>query len=92
MRSVDRGHFRDMTLDVATISESLARFCTKKGGSGKYHQRIEGPLTFTYDLLLRDELSRFQLRDKIIDWVLLHKVGKRKEFLCKHVLVRQSKT
>lgn len=28
MRRVDRGHLSDMTLDVATMSESFARFCT----------------------------------------------------------------
>ncbi len=61
IRRVDKGHFRDITVEVATISASCALLDTGFAVSLSILLGPEQPtsaLTFVEDLLFRDTLSR----------------------------------
>lgn len=82
IRNVDNGHFRDMTVEVATISVSCALLLTT-------WIRLSGCLplslvclTFSDDLVLSDVPSCLESSYQVIHWDPLDKIDQNIKLLC----------
>jgi hypothetical protein len=73
IRRVDNGHFNDMTLDVATMSESWARFFTRRGSlSGYFRKYLSGGLS---GYLLSRITCSLEMSFRVCSWLTSSSTG-----------------
>lgn len=91
IRSVDKGHFSDMTVEVATISASWALLITviksaSIASSGHTPVRAH---TFADDLRFGNPLARFQLGNQLLHCMLCDEVDNEIKFLPLQISCRE---